>query len=221
MITKNPNQYKSKPLKRVMIPKSNSTELRPLGIPTLMDRAVQAVYHLGVDPAVEAKSDPNSFGFRKGRSQHDAIAYIRSRLNKTVSPEWILETDIAKCFDKINHDFLLKKTPICHKQVLKEWLKSGYVFEGRYTNTDEGTPQGGIISPTLCNVALNGIETVIMKRYPYSQATFIKIGHNVWKSMMNWVGPTEKTSPPIDRTSQCEIHRPRKNLIQPQMGVGN
>nr|AYE93292.1 DNA polymerase [Termitomyces sp.]AYE93309.1 DNA polymerase [Termitomyces sp.] len=171
MITKNPNQYKSKPLKRVMIPKSNSTEMRPLGIPTLMDRAVQAVYHLGVDPVVEAKSDPNSFGFRKGRSQHDAIAYIRSRLDKTVSPEWILETDIAKCFDKINHDFLLKETPICHKQVLKEWLKSGYVFEGKYTSTDEGTPQGGIISPTLCNVALNGIETVIMKQYPLRKVT--------------------------------------------------
>nr|AYE93236.1 hypothetical protein C0995_000069 [Termitomyces sp.]AYE93256.1 hypothetical protein C0995_000063 [Termitomyces sp.] len=171
MVTKNPNLYKSKPLKRVMIPKNNSNELRPLGIPTLMDRAVQAVYHLGVDPAVEARSDPNSFGFRKGRSQHDAIAYIRSRLDKTVSPEWILETDIAKCFDRINHDFLMKETPICHKHVLKEWLKSGYVFEGKYTNTDEGTPQGGIISPTLCNVALNGIEPMIMKQYPPRKVT--------------------------------------------------
>ena len=152
-----------------MIPKNNSNELRPLGIPTLIDRAAQAVYHLGVDPVVEARSDPNSFGFRKGRSQHDAIAYIRSRLDKTVSPEWILETDIAKCFDKINHDFLMKETPICHKHVLKEWLKSGFVFEGKYSSTDEGTPQGGIISPTLCNVALNGIEEVIMTQYPLTK----------------------------------------------------
>jgi RNA-directed DNA polymerase len=77
-ITKNPKSYKASPLKRVMIPKTNSTELRPLGIPTLIDRAVQAVYHLAMDPVVETKSDPNSYGFRKGRSQHDAIAYIRS-----------------------------------------------------------------------------------------------------------------------------------------------
>ena len=117
LITKNPSSYKSSPLKRVMIPKNNSTELRPLGIPTIMDRAVQAVYHLAIDPVVEVRSDPNSYGFRKGRSQHDAIAYIRSWLDKSYSPEYILETDIAKCFDKISHDFLMKATPICHKHV--------------------------------------------------------------------------------------------------------
>jgi RNA-directed DNA polymerase len=152
-----------------MIPKNNSNEMRPLGIPTLMDRAVQAVYHLGVDPAVESRSDPNSFGFRKGRSQHDAIAYIRTWLDKTYSPEYLLETDIAKCFDKISHDYLMKATPICHKNVLKEWLKSGYVYEGKFFKTEEGTPQGGIISPTLCNIALNGIETKIREVYPVNK----------------------------------------------------
>ena len=168
-ITKNPNKYKSSPLKRVMIPKSNSTELRPLGIPTLKDRAVQAVYHMAVDPVVETRSDFNSYGFRTGRSQHDAIAYIRSWLDKSYSPEYILETDIAKCFDKICHDFIMNNTPICHKHILKEWLKSGYIFEGEYYDTTEGTPQGGIISPMLCNVALNGIEKEIRKIYPVNK----------------------------------------------------
>jgi len=119
-ITKNPNTYKSSPLKRIMIPKANSTELRPLGIPTMFDRAVQAVYLLAVDPVVETNSDKNSFGFRKFRSQHDAIAYIRSILDKKVSPNYILEADIFKCFDKISHKFLLQNTPICHKHVLNQ-----------------------------------------------------------------------------------------------------
>lgn len=169
IITKNPNSYKSSPLKRIMIPKINSTELRPLGIPTMMDRAAQAVYHLAIDPVVEVRSDPNSYGFRKGRSQHDAIAYIRSWMDKSYSPEYILETDIAKCFDKINHEFLLKETPICHRHVLKEWLKSGFIFEGHKYKTEEGTPQGGVISPTLCNIALNGIEASIDKVYPVNK----------------------------------------------------
>lgn len=168
-ITNAPNKYKSLPLKRVMIPKNNSTELRPLGIPSMMDRAVQAVYHLAVDPVVEVRSDPNSFGFRKGRSQHDAIAYIRSWLDKSYSPEFILETDIAKCFDNISHDFLMRATPICHKHVLMEWLKSGYIFEGLKHSTDSGTPQGGVISPTLCNIALNGIEAEIRKAFPVNK----------------------------------------------------
>lgn len=165
-ITKNPNTYKSSPLKRIMFPKANSTELRPLGIPTMMDRAVQAVYLLAVDPVVETNSDKNSFGFRKFRSQHDALAYIRSILDKKVSPNFILEADISKCFDKINHKFLVQNTPICHKHVLKQWLCSGYIFENKLFSTTEGTPQGGIISPLLCNVALNGMEELIRKAFP-------------------------------------------------------
>jgi RNA-directed DNA polymerase len=86
----------------------------------MIDRAVQTVYHLAVDPVVETTSDKFSFGFRKHRSQHDAIAYIRTILDKTISPEFILEADISKCFDKISHNFLMKATPICHKHVLKE-----------------------------------------------------------------------------------------------------
>jgi len=173
-IVMKPKGYKSMPLKRIMIPKTNSDELRPLGIPTMNDRAVQAVYHLAVDPVVETISDLNSYGFRKGRSQHDAITQLRNGLDKIHSPQYILEADIAKCFDKINHEFLLEKTPICDKQVLKEWLKSGYIFEGRYHKTTEGTPQGGIISPMLCNVALNGMEPMIREKYPTNK--YVKTG---------------------------------------------
>lgn len=149
-----------------MIPKPNSKELRPLGIPTLIDRATQAVYQLAVDPVVETKSDPNSYGFRKGRSQHDAIAYIRSWLDKNYSPEFILETDIAKCFDKISHEFILKNIKICDQNVLEQWLKCGYVYEDKLFPTTEGTPQGGIISPMLCNAVLNDLETKIRDKYP-------------------------------------------------------
>lgn len=165
-IVTNVNKYKAKPLLRVYIPKGNTGEKRPLGIPSMIDRAIQALYHFGVDPVVETRSDPNSFGFRKSRSTHDAITAIRSLLDKKNHPRWILEADIAKCFDKIDHGFLMKHTPICHKNVLEQWLKSGIMEELNYFETTEGTPQGGIISPTLCNIALNGIEEVIKKANP-------------------------------------------------------
>jgi RNA-directed DNA polymerase len=107
-------------LKKVLNPKINSKELKPFGIPTMIDRAVQAIYLLAVDPVVETSSDKYSFGFRKYRSEQDAIAYIRSLLDKPKSPQFILEVELSKCFDKISHEFLMKATPICHKHVLKE-----------------------------------------------------------------------------------------------------
>lgn len=166
VIARNPTGYHAQPLRRVWIPKPYSNELRPLGIPTLIDRAVQALYHLGVDPVVETRSDPNSYGFRKFRSTHDAITAIRSLLDKKTHPQWVLEADISKCFDKISHDFLMKHTPICHKVILEQWLKSGVMENMNYVETTEGTPQGGIISPTLCNITLNGIEKLIKDNNP-------------------------------------------------------
>lgn len=162
-IVKNPNGYRAQPLR---IPKGKSSELRPIGIPTLIDRAVQALYHLGVDPVVETKSDPNSYGFRKYRSRQDAITAIRSILDKKNHPRWILEADISKCFDRISDDFLMKHTPICHKVILEQWLKSGVMENMNYIETIEGTPQGGIISPTLCNITLNGMENLIKEANP-------------------------------------------------------
>lgn len=162
-ISQNSKNYEASPVKRIWIPKTGTTELRPLGIPTLIDRAVQALYHMAVDPIVEEESDEHSYGFRKYRSAHDAILRIRTLLDKSTSPEWVLEADIEKCFDRISHKFLMEHTPICDKNVLRQWLKSGITENGFLNQSAEGigTPQGGIMSPTLSNIALNGFEKFI------------------------------------------------------------
>lgn len=162
---------KSRPTRRVWIPKPGRDEKRPLGIPTMYDRALQAVIKNALEPEWEAIFEPNSYGFRPGRSCHDAVKQIKNCIQSKA--KFVLDADIAKCFDRINHEKLLQKLKIKGKvrQQIKAWLKSGVIDQGAFTATSEGTPQGGVISPLLANIALHGLEERIKKEFPEKSHT--------------------------------------------------
>lgn len=152
--------YKCKPVKRVYIPERDSSKLRLLSIPTLLDRSVQKMFQLVIDPAIDVFSDPNSYGFRKYRSAHQAIGAVANRLVKASENIVIVQLDIEKFFDKIDHEWIQTNFPMPtdFEHVLKSWLSSGILLNQSLYKDEYRVPQGGIISPLIANFTLNGLE---------------------------------------------------------------
>lgn len=156
------NIYKCEPIKRVYIPKNNSSEKRPLGIPTIKDRAAQTLWNFILDVHQECHADPRSFGFRIGRNAKQALTFIHKNTSGTQQKRLILSIDIKKAYDTVLHKWIIDNMPI-NTNVVKAWLSAGIIYKGKHSKTTLGVPQGGPISPTILNMVMNGVESEIRK----------------------------------------------------------